>query len=154
MLLLSALLLGFMITRLRGHEHFWFVAWPGTVVHETLHYGVGRVLGAEPYDFNVMPSKADADGYRQLGSVSFTNITWFNAMPTALAPMLAPAVSMFILHHMDLELSWTSLGLLFLAASVASGSYPSRQDLAVAFRHPMGVIFWAGVAFFAMKYWA
>ena len=59
---------------------------PGTILHELMHFIVGLVLNARPCNFTVFPRKSP-DGYYVMGSVGFRNVTFYNAVPSALAPV-------------------------------------------------------------------
>ena len=60
---------------------------PGTILHEMMHYIVGLVLNARPCNFTIFPRKSP-DGYYVMGSVGFRNVTFYNAVPSAMAPLL------------------------------------------------------------------
>ena len=60
---------------------------PGTILHEMMHYIVGLVLNAHPCNFTIFPRKSP-DGYYVMGSVGFRNVTFYNAIPSAMAPLL------------------------------------------------------------------
>ncbi len=58
----------------------------GVLLHETLHLIIGAILNAKPVGMSVIP-KRGREGTMELGSVCFSNITWYNALPLALAPL-------------------------------------------------------------------
>jgi hypothetical protein len=128
---------------------FALIAWAGTVMHEASHLIVGAVLGAKPTSVSLWP-KSLGDGRWQLGSVGFTNMTWWNAPWTAMAPMLLAPLSLY------LALAWAYPALaagdlshggvaLYLCATMLQASWPSSTDFEVAF--PGLVIIGAVVAF-------
>ncbi|MGZ8293101.1 MAG: hypothetical protein ACXW2U_05580 [Telluria sp.] len=70
----------------RSHPFFFLFTVLGTISHELAHFAVGLVTGARPASFTVIPRRAG--GHWELGSVMLTRVTWYNAAPAALAPML------------------------------------------------------------------
>ena len=58
---------------------------PGTFLHELMHYLVGSLLNARPVNFTIFPQR-NLDGDYVMGSVGFSNITFYNAVPSAMAP--------------------------------------------------------------------
>ena len=60
---------------------------PGVFLHELLHFLIGLITNAKPSSFSIIPNRIQA------GSVSFSNITWYNAIPTALAPLLGLVIA-------------------------------------------------------------
>ena len=141
------ILLSMVIRAFEGKPFYWILAWPGTVVHESLHYIVGLIMGARPSQISVVPEQVAANSeFRTLGYVAFTNITWFNAIPVAMAPLLAmPVLWMFT----DPNMGWIELAVL---ASVAAQLWPSRADWSIAFSKPAGLLFWVGLpALYVLK---
>ena len=67
---------------------------PGTILHETMHFIVGLLLNAKPCNFTVLPRKGD-NGY-VMGSVGFTNITFYNAIPSSMAPLLLLPIGFYL----------------------------------------------------------
>lgn len=114
----------------------WLLHWPGTVLHESLHWLVGLVFNAQPSDFTVMPDD------HSLGSVTFMNIHSLNALPTALAPMLIlPTIYLAWPWLATLQGTPAVLAAWVLASSLIH-SIPSRADIAVAEQHPKGSLAW------------
>jgi hypothetical protein len=116
---------------------FALIAWPGTLAHELSHASVGFVLGAKPASMSLWP-KSLGDGRWQLGYVEFTNLKWWSAPWTALAPMLLAPLSL------GLTLVWAypawsagNLGsaalALYVCATLLQASWPSTKDFEVAF---------------------
>jgi hypothetical protein len=122
---------------------YWFLAWPGTIVHELLHWVTAILLGGRPTAISVVPDGiASNSEVRNLGYVRLSNVTWFNAAPIALAPMLALPVVLAVAHGMTGPTDWVILAVL---ASVLSQCFPSQADLGIAFHSPFGVLFWTSV---------
>ncbi|KVP39521.1 hypothetical protein WJ87_04605 [Burkholderia ubonensis] len=137
-MLLALFLLTFGLVRCSLHPTvFALVAWPGTLAHELSHAAVGLVLGARPTSMSLWP-KSLGNGRWQLGSVEFTNLKWWNAPWTALAPMLlAPlALVLAVIWAYPVwaagDLTATSIAL-YVCATMLQASWPSSKDFEVAF---------------------
>ena len=74
---------------------------PGTILHECAHLIVGFLLNARPVSFSLFPKKA-GDNY-VTGQVGFSNLKFYNALPTSLAPLLL-LVFAFLLNKYFFEL--------------------------------------------------
>lgn len=68
---------------------------PGTFLHELMHYLVGSLLNARPVNFTIFPQR-NLDGDYVMGSVGFSNITFYNAVPSAMAPLLLLPIAFYI----------------------------------------------------------
>lgn len=86
----SALLVAAWLALLRSLRYSaWRVAifsLVGTIAHELLHLAAGWLFLAQPTSLSIIP-KREGSGWT-LGSVSFANLTIFNAAPVAFAPLL------------------------------------------------------------------
>ncbi|RSZ60064.1 hypothetical protein HF313_15225 [Massilia atriviolacea] len=69
-----------------AHPIFFLFTVAGTICHELAHYVVGLLTGARPASFTVIPRRVGR--HWELGSVTLTRVRWYNAAPTALAPLL------------------------------------------------------------------
>jgi hypothetical protein len=69
-----------------SHPFFFIFTVAGTLSHELAHFGAGLLTGAEPTGLTVIPRRRGRNW--ELGSVTFANLRWFNAAPSALAPFL------------------------------------------------------------------
>lgn len=138
---LFIILVAIAIFATRHNDSFWFVALPGTIVHESLHWLVGKLLGARPYNFSVVPQYgADHVTY---GSVSFESFNTFNAAPTALAPLLGIPLALVIWPYaQNLDTVWQKGLVIWCLGAVIAQSLPSQADWAVALRHPVGLVGW------------
>ena len=116
---------------------FALVAWPGTLAHELAHAAVGVILGAKPTSMTLWP-KSLGNGRWQLGGVGFTNLKWWNAPWTAMAPMLLAPLSM------ALALGWAypawaagdflaAAPALYVCATMLQAAWPSPTDFEIAF---------------------
>lgn len=145
--LVVTFLTGQAMKRVTSFGWYSFLTWPGTVLHETLHFIVGGVTNAQPVNFTVWPKKED--GYWVFGSVSFVNINNFNAVPTAMAPVLAFLVPYALLEFWLEEILlldwWEQVGLLVLVGILCHSAFPSSQDWKVAASKPIGFIVWTGL---------
>ena len=139
----------FVIWYFDDHELFWVLAWPGTVVHELLHYTVGLVLLAQPCNLSVIPKPRTEHG-QELGRVDFQNIGWWNALPTGMAPLLGLPIALVASSLFQFTPTITGFLGAWIIASIISQCWPSRTDFSVAFENKVGLVFWAGVAYLAM----
>lgn len=119
---------------------------PGTILHEFLHFVVGLVLNGKPIGFSLIPKKTSS-GYI-LGSVSFRNITFYNAFPISIAPLLS-IVPVFYLYHLlqtniSLELK---VFYVYLIWTFLKSALPSAQDIKVMFMYPFGVFIYVMIIY-------
>lgn len=102
----------------------------GTMIHELLHLSVGILTMGHPVGFSIWPKKADDGGY-VLGSVSFTNIRWYNGVFIGGAPLIGVVLFWWIGQY-GLEKGQGAgvedLGLWFLMAQLLLSSWPSPVD--------------------------
>lgn len=121
---------------------------PGTLLHEAAHWGVGALTGARPGALSMLPAKS-ADGRRwTLGAVGFRRISWFNALPIALAPLVLAPLAL-LLGGLSLALpaaDWRHWAGLYAATAVALSCLPSRSDWAIAASRPLGALAWLALA--------
>lgn len=103
--------------------------WPGTLSHELLHWLAGWLTGAKPVSMSVIPRRKP-DGGWVLGSVSFSNLRWWNSLPVGLAPMaLLPAgVYLFVKSSTLPLLSFHSIGIKLIAVQWLIAGWPSPRD--------------------------
>jgi hypothetical protein len=142
------ILFAILIRASQDKDIFWVLAWPGTVVHEVLHYTVGFFLGARPVEMSVVPKTAESN---TVGYVNFESLNWFNALPTAMAPLLALPIAGWIVGQVTLE--WTVAGVFWIWAvsSIIAQSWPSVSDFALGTQNKVGLVFWACVVFMLIK---
>jgi hypothetical protein len=133
----------------RQDKIFWIIAWPGTVMHELLHWTVGFISNGKPTNISLTPTPWPG-GYA-LGYVEFANVTWYNSAPIALAPLLALPVVYWFSFYIPPEITWgTALAVWALASSI-SQCLPSSQDISLIRKHPWGLVFWIGVVYLLYK---
>lgn len=125
--------------------------WPGTVLHELLHYIAGVLCGAHPVSISLLPCRQQ-DGSWELGSVSFSRLRWWNSLPVALAPMaLLPAGGWVMIESLSFPLlSSSGTGLKLAAAQCLLAGWPSRRDWAHAM---VGLLILAVIALAVIWVW-
>lgn len=119
---------------------------PGTLLHELTHFITGLVLNARPCNFTVFPKRAP-DGY-VMGSVGFRNITFYNAVPSALAPLALLPIGFYVNRYLLPEMEPTLLNCILymlLQTVLIENAIPSRADFRVAGLYVSGVIFYLGL---------
>lgn len=121
----------------------------GVVGHELAHYLVGFICGAKPQSISLIPEK-QSDGSWVLGTVSFSNLTWWNSVPTAMAPLLLLPLAMTGLHYaipsaLNEQAYLLAGGEIFLAAVCMHAAWPSSTDIAAAAPglFILGLVWWA-----------
>lgn len=109
----------------------------GTFLHELAHFVVGLLLMARPVSFSIFPKKTEG-GYT-LGTVSFTNLTWWNTAPVAMAPLLLLGAAYYfdsiyygMIFHGEHSLI-IHAGYLFGLAILIDNAIPSSVDFKAAF---------------------
>ncbi len=127
----------------------WIANFMGTFFHELAHLLVSIVLNGKPTKVSLFPKKTE-DSYI-LGYVNNSNITWYNALPIALAPLLLLVVVYFI--HSDFfnyfEFNITNYLLyIVLLVSFLDSSIPSTQDIKIAFSN-LGFLVYFGIIILA-----
>lgn len=139
-LFMEILMLGMTVALVRSSMHpttFALVAWPGTTAHEASHGLVGLLLGAKPCEFSLFPKKAPDGESWILGYVAFSNLKWWNAPFTAMAPLMLAPIAIWLVAEWaypwlakdDLPAAAWRLGVCCL---IFQASWPSRQDFKVA----------------------
>lgn len=114
----------------------------GTFFHEMAHYLVGFILFAKPTGFSLWPKTQAVGGY-VLGSVSFRNIRFYNAIPTALAPLLLVVLAYFVDQQYFTVIRETLVSYvvyIFMIVILLENAIPSTVDVKVAFSNPIGVV--------------
>ena len=119
---------------------------PGTLLHESAHFIVGYLLNASPSSFDLFP-KRQGD-YYVMGSVSFKNIQFYNAIPASLAPLLLLVIGYYFNRwfFLNVEIGYINYLLYILLQSIIiENSIPSITDFKVAFSYPLGVVFYSAL---------
>lgn len=150
MTLLILVVLGAVLIKwFEDSEYFWVLAWPGTIVHELLHALVGLVLLAQPSNFSILPRRTDMG--MELGSVGFDNLTWYNKLPIAVAPLLALPIVFVAISVLEFSATVAGFATVWILASMLGQCMPSSQDWRVGFSSPVGVAAWAGVVYLLIR---
>lgn len=132
----------------QARRSFWLfslLALPGTLCHEFCHWILGHLLNGRPVHFTVLPRR-EGRGF-VLGAVALANLRWYNAFFIGLAPLLLlPVAYGLFLWRLggSPALGWPEAGMGFLLANLLFASIPSRQDLRIAARSPIGWLLLAG----------
>lgn len=120
---------------------------PGTVLHELMHFTVGLILNARPCNFKILPQRT-IDGY-VMGSVGFRNVTFYNAVPSALAPLLLLPIGFYINRYLLPEMKPTLVNCILyilLQTVIIENAMPSKADFKIAGMYKSGVIFYCIIA--------
>lgn len=126
----------------QARRSFWLfslLVLPGTFCHELCHWALGHLLGGRPLSFTILP-KREGRGW-VLGSVALGNLRWHNAFFIGLAPLLLlPLAYGLLLWRLggNPRFGWPEVGMIFLLANLVFGAIPSKQDLKIAARSPIG----------------
>ena len=110
---------------------------PGTILHEMMHYIVGLVLNARPCNFTIFPRKSP-DGYYVMGSVGFRNVTFYNAVPSAMAPLLLLVIGYYLPLMRPTMLNYVLYVL--LQTIIIENAMPSGADFRVAGMYLKGIL--------------
>jgi hypothetical protein len=105
----------------------------GTICHELAHFCIGLLTLARPRSFSVVPRRNGREW--RLGAVEFANLRWYNAAPTALAPMLILAIPLAVAMWRVAQpwsFRWVDMAIALLLAPQLLSFWPSRQDWLLA----------------------
>ena len=123
---------------------------PGTFLHELMHFLVGSVFNAKPYNFTVIPRK-NSNGDYIMGSVGFYNIRWYNAIPAAMAPFLLLPIAFYVNRYLlpQLQPSLSNYVLYILLQTILiENAIPSGQDFKVASLFVRGIALYVAILVF------
>ena len=115
---------------------------PGTLLHELMHFLVGGFLNAQPCNFTILPRRSPSGDY-VMGSVGFRNITFYNAVPAALAPLLLLPIGFYFNRYFLPQMNPTLFNYIFyvlLQTIIVENAIPSRTDFNVAGQYFTGVV--------------
>ena len=119
---------------------------PGTILHEAMHFLVGLLMNAKPCNFTILPRKSD-NGY-VMGSVGFTNITFYNAIPSSMAPLLLLPIGFYLNRYFlpNMDPTFTNYVLyVLLQTIIIENALPSSADFGVARQHFLGIVLYAAL---------
>ena len=115
---------------------------PGTILHETMHFLVGLFTNARPTSFDLIPKK-DGYGNYVMGSVGFRNVTSYNALPSALAPLFLLPIGYWlnVWYFANVNITiFNYMIYILLQTIIIENAVPSSTDFKVAFSYPLGII--------------
>lgn len=115
---------------------------PGTILHETMHFLVGLIMNAQPCNFSILPKRSMEGGY-VMGSVGFRNITFYNAFPSAMAPLLLLPLGYYVNEYVLPLLPATLLNYVLyvlLQTIIIENAVPSSTDVRVATSSFVGLL--------------
>lgn len=124
---------------------------PFTIMHEAAHFAIAMITGGRPSSFSVWPRRV-AGGW-VLGSVSSVP-TLFSAAPAALAPLGWLVVGYYSMALWDFRPVWLPdymIWVILYACSAACS--PSCQDVCIAIKHPLSLLFWSGMLYMIITFW-
>ena len=142
LILLVIVLMRFKYTTYRSMWMSALVNVPGTLLHELMHFSVGLLLNAHPCNFTILPRKS-LDGNYVMGSVGFRNITFYNAVPAALAPLLLLPIGFYLNRYYlpTMEPTFVNYVLyVLLQTIIIENAMPSGADFRVARMYLSGVV--------------
>lgn len=142
LILLVIVLMRFKYTTYRSMWMSALVNIPGTFLHELMHYLVGSFFNARPVNFTIFPQRGPEGDY-VMGSVGFSNITFYNAVPSAMAPLLLLPIA-FYLNRYGLPLMrptfFNYVLYVLLQTIIIENAIPSGADFRVARTYLSGVL--------------
>ncbi len=121
---------------------------PGTFLHELMHFTVGLFMNAHPCNFTLFPRRGE-DGSYVMGSVGFTNITFYNAIPASMAPLLLLPMGFYLNRYFlpMMEPTLTNYILyVLLQTIIIENAMPSSADFKVAKSHFLGIVLYGILA--------
>lgn len=132
--LIPSFALAFLIRFLSASHPFFFIfTLAGTICHELAHFIAGLATGARPTSFTVIPKRSGRQW--QLGSVTLSRLTWYNAAPSALAPLLLvfiPVAAAYVRTRGDWTFGPLDLALTLVLAPQFLSFWPSSSDWKIA----------------------
>ena len=135
-----SLMLGLVILNLKGWPYFRFLLlWPGTVLHELLHWVVAFLTNGRPTHAPLWPRRTDSNNWN-LGAVNVTNLTWYNGLWISLAPILGIGLLLALTPSgQHWHPSQRDLYQWLISAPVWVMCWPSRVDWGLAFKSLQGI---------------
>ncbi len=115
---------------------------PGTILHEFMHFFVGMLLNARPCNFTIFPRRGD-DGSYVMGSVGFRNVTFYNAVPASMAPLLLLPIGFYLNRYFLPAMQPTFVNYVLyvlLQTIIIENAMPSGADFRVARMYISGVL--------------
>ena len=109
---------------------------PATFIHELSHLITSIISNGRPISFKVFPKRIERDNmiYYELGSVTSTNITWYNSLFIGLSPFLLWIGAYFLYISISGDiLTINNTIKIVLIALLIEGGFPSIPDYKIAF---------------------
>ncbi len=131
------------------HPIFFLFTAAGTACHELAHFIVGLLTNARPQGLSLIP-KRTAKGWL-LGSVTLGHLRWYNAAPTALAPILIILIPFAVAWWRTrdgLHFGLADVAIAFALAPQFLSFWPSSIDWKIALRS------WPYICILAVAAWA
>ena len=147
---LTIVLIAIALHFVKEDGNWWLLIWPGTVAHEAMHWIVGLLLLGNPQSFKIWPEDMKGGG-QVLGSVSFANIGWWNALPIGIAPLLSVPLVWLICQNVTFHMGFQDALVVWIMAASVAQAWPSSTDWNIAYSHPGGLVAWGGIAYLALK---
>ena len=130
----------FLFKRINNFYLISLLTLPGTFMHELMHLLASFITFGKPTNFSIIPKKHN--GGITLGSVTSSNITWYNAIIISLAPFALYFIAYYlmkILPNIHNELYYYA-SLYFIANLLFAGT-PSSTDWRLAFKKSWFLVF-------------
>lgn len=154
LILLVVVLMRFKYTTYRSMWMSALVNIPGTFLHELMHFFVGALFNAKPCNFTLFPKKNENGDY-VMGSVGFRNITYYNAIPAAMAPFLLLYIGFYLNRHMlpFMQPTFSNYVLyVLLQTIIVENAIPSSVDFKVAGMYFRGVVMYLIIGVWFLLY--
>lgn len=132
----------------------WLFYLLGTFLHEMAHFMVSLLTYGKPESFSIIP-KREGNSYI-FGSVTSTNLKWYNKFLVSLAPLLIlPLVYVFDMYYFSYfeDTFYTQLLYIFLIVVLIDNSIPSSTDFKIAFSG-YSYVFWLSLIFVLFYFYA
>ena len=116
---------------------------PGTILHELMHFLIGGFMNARPCNFTIIPRRDLATGAYVMGSVGFRNVTFYNAVPASMAPLLLLPIGFYLNRYFlpTMEPTFVNYVLyVLLQTIIIENAMPSGADFRVARMYISGVL--------------
>jgi hypothetical protein len=123
---------------------------PGTFAHETMHFILGVFFKAKPTSVSIIPKKIES-GY-VLGSVSFSNMNFINALPVSMAPFFLIPLSFYLMVHFSDYFLFNEMNRVYAGFFIYNlwiSSIPSVTDFKLLLKFPLTIVFY-GIIIFAL----
>lgn len=125
----------------------------GTFLHEMAHFIVALLLNGRPVGFSLFPVRHGDEW--MLGSVEVKNVTWYNAIPIAMAPLTlfvgAYYLDLWYISFLPIKTIWSDLGYIMALVVLIENAIPSMRDIQVASSNAIGIVFYISFSIFVFS---